>query len=83
MFAGRINLGYQQLSRLVVDTVNGKKIGSMKEFIDTLESKSVSEFHEVTFEMDSPVLVIPKYNLNMINQQIEEGYGITKPKNLN
>jgi hypothetical protein len=78
-----LNLGYQQLSRLVVDTVNGKKIGSMKELVDILEAKSESEFHEITFEMDSPVLVIPKSNLNLVNQQIAEAYGITKPKNLN
>lgn len=77
-----INLGYQQLARLVVDKVNGRKVSSMKDFADSLEAKSEQLFHEITFEMEAPVLVIPKGQLNLIDQQIAQMYGITKTKNI-
>jgi hypothetical protein len=76
-----INMGYQQLSRLVVDSINGKKISSMKDIIETLKADG-SEFIEITFEMDSPVVVIPKNQLNMANMQIAQIYGIPKMLNI-
>lgn len=78
-----VNLGYQQLSRLVVSTANGKKVSSMRQFVEILESNTDSQFHEITFEMEAPILVIPKANLNLIDQQVAQIYGITKAKNLN
>jgi hypothetical protein len=74
----QINQGYQQLSRLVVDSVNGTKIKSMKNFVDTINNAPDDSVLEITFEMDSPVLVIPKDQLSSANAQIAQLYGISK-----
>ena len=77
-----INLGYQQLSQLVVDSVNGTKIVSMKHFADTVTAAGNDDVLEITFEMDSPVLIIPKPELTSENAQIARLYGISKTINL-
>ena len=77
-----INLGYQQLSRLVVDSVNGNKIISMKHFVETVNNANDDEVLKITFEMDSPVLIIPKMQLKTADMKIAQLYGITKMMNL-
>lgn len=77
-----INLGYQQLSQLVVDSVNGTKITSMKHFAETINDTGDDEALEITFEMDTPVLIIPKRQLKSQNAQIAQLYGITKTMHL-
>ncbi|MHC5117524.1 MAG: PDZ domain-containing protein [Planctomycetota bacterium] len=77
-----INLGYQQLSHLVVDSVNGMKIASMKHFADTVTAADNGDVLEITFEMDSPVLIIPKSQLTSANAQISRLYGISKMMHL-
>lgn len=72
----RMNQGYQQLSRLVVDSINGKKISSMKDVLPAVEKSDNADLIEVTFEMDSPVVAIPKNQLNEANAQIARLYGI-------
>lgn len=76
------NLGYQDLSRLVVESVNGKKISSMKDFQAALLNPEVKDFITVTFELDTPTLVIPKSNLDLINSQVAQIYGIPKLVNI-
>ncbi|MCI0498663.1 MAG: hypothetical protein L0Y36_03140 [Planctomycetales bacterium] len=76
-----INLGYQELSMLVVDSINGKKIREMKDIPATLESND-SEFIEITFEMNSPAIIIPKDKLAVANMQIAQMYGISKTMNI-
>jgi len=77
-----INLGYQQLSQLVVDSVNGTKITSMKHFVETVNNSGDDEILKISFEMDTPVLVIPKEQLKSANIQIAQSYGITKMMHL-
>lgn len=77
-----INLGYQQISQLVVDSVNGVKIISIKHFSEVIEQSESDEI-AITFEMDSPVLVIPKDILPMENYKIATLYGITSMMNIN
>ena len=77
-----INLGYQQLSQLVVDSVNGTKIASMKHFADTVTTVGNDDVLEITFEMDSPVLIIPKSQLVSENSEIARLYGISKMMHL-
>jgi len=74
-----INLGYQQLSRLVVSTINDKKIDNIQDIVDILTSDSESEFFVVEFEMDSPKVIIPREQLGLIDMQISQMYGIQKP----
>ncbi len=70
------NLGYQQLSRMVVSTLNNRKIRSLKEFNEILNSNTDSAFHVIEFEMGSPKVVIPKAQLAMENMMIAQIYGI-------
>ncbi|MCD6174755.1 MAG: hypothetical protein J7K65_03175 [Planctomycetes bacterium] len=77
-----INLGYQQLSQLVVDSVNGTKIISMKHFVETVNNTADDEVIKISFEMDTPVLIIPKMHLNSTDMQIAQSYGITKMMHL-
>ena len=77
-----INLGYQQLSRMVVDSVNGTKIKSMKHFAETVMNTSNDGILKITFEMDTPVLVIPKMQLTTEDMKIAQLYGITKMMHL-
>lgn len=71
------NLGYQQLSRLIVSTVDGKKVKSIKDILDASTS-SDNDFVVVEFEMDSPKLVIKKADLAMENMKVAQMYGIPK-----
>ena len=73
-----INLGYQQLSQLVVDSVNGTKIISMKHFVETIDSTGDDEIIKISFEMDAPVLIIQKNKLNAADRKIAKLYGIPK-----
>ncbi len=71
------NLGYQQISRLVVSTVNGKKVKSINDILDASTS-SDNDFIVFEFEMDSPKLVIKKADLMMENMKVAQMYGIPK-----
>ena len=74
-----INLGYQQLSRLVVSTLNNNKIGSIQDISDIINSDSTDEFLMIEFEMDTPKVIIPRAQLDIENMRISQMYGIQKP----
>ena len=77
-----INLGYQNLGRAVVKTVNGVEINKMSDLITAFNTDNGSPFHVIEFEMENPTLVIPKTNLQQIDQTIFQLYGIQKPINI-
>jgi hypothetical protein len=77
-----INLGYQELSRIVVSSWNGMKI---RNFDDILTAKTLnpdSPFDVVEFELDYPKLVIPRKIAQMMDPQIAKVYGIQKMENV-
>lgn len=76
------NQGYQRLRSLVVSTVNGVEITGFNDFLQALETNAFSPFHVIKFEHDNPTVVIPKENLQALNELIEKNYGITNPKNI-
>jgi len=76
------NQGYQQLSRIVVDSINGKKIASMKDISAALNETPESGLIEVSFEMDNPIVAIPKDKLILANAQASQLYGIPKMENI-
>lgn len=78
-----MNQGYQQLSQLVVDTLNGVKVKSFQQFIETINTPTNREIFEITFEMDGTTLIIPKDQLDQINLQISQIYDIPKLSNVN
>jgi hypothetical protein len=77
-----INLGYQELSTVVVSSWNGMKI---QKFEDILTAKALnpdSPFDIVEFELDYPKLVIPRKIAQMMDPQIAKIYGIQKTENI-
>jgi hypothetical protein len=76
------NQGYQQLSRIVVDSINGMKISSMNDISTALNKTTDSGLIEISFEMDNPVVAIAKDALPMANAQIAQLYGIPKLSNI-
>ncbi|MBC8378110.1 MAG: hypothetical protein H8E62_02960 [Planctomycetes bacterium] len=77
-----INLGYQDLSRLVVSSINDKKISSIEELIDAISSDKDAEFLVIEFEMDSPKVIIPRLQLDIENMKIAQLYGIPQMSNI-
>lgn len=77
-----VNLGYQNLGRIVVKTFNGIEINRMSDLVSAVKMQSESPFHVIEFEQDYPTLVIPKENLDQIDQSIFELYGIQKAVNI-
>ncbi len=77
-----INLGYQNLGRVVVKTFNGVEIQEMSDLVKGVSANPDSPFHVVEFEMSNPTLVIPKANLEQIDQMILQLYGIPKASNI-
>jgi len=77
-----VNLGYQNLRRLVVNKVNGKKITGIKDMLNALQTNTDPNFHIIQFEQPNPTLVIPLDNLDAINANIARNYGITKLANV-
>ena len=71
-----MNLGYQQLGRLVVKSINGKEIGSFRQVFEALEATPESPFHVIEFELSSPAVVIPKDQLPQTDRLIMQNYGI-------
>jgi len=71
-----INLGYQRLGSIVVSKFNGKVITSIKDLIEARQLNSDSKYHVIQFENDNPVVVIPRENLDRIDAQIAQRYGI-------
>ena len=71
-----MNLGYQQLGRLVVKSIDGKELSGFGEIIEALKLNPESPFHVIEFELDSPAIVIPKAQLASTDQQVMQLYGI-------
>jgi hypothetical protein len=77
-----INLGYQDLGRLVVSKWNGVTINSFAD-IETAHGLNPEQpFDVVEFEMDNPKVVIPRQYLEPMDEQIAKIYGIQKMKNI-
>lgn len=71
-----MNLGYQQLGRLIVKSINGNEIGSFDQVFDALEATPESPFHVIEFELSSPAVIIPKNQLPQTDRLIMQNYGI-------
>lgn len=76
------NIGYQNLSGMVVDSVNGTKIASIGDITRVIDALDDSEDIEITFEMDSPTVIIPKKHLGITNMQVSQMYGIPQMRHI-
>lgn len=77
-----INLGYQDLGRLVVSTWNGMKIHSFSDIEKARQLNPGDPFDVIEFELNSPKIVIPRQNIVQYDTQIGQIYGITSLKNI-
>lgn len=78
-----INLGYQELGRLVVSKWNGVEINSFADIEAARMANPNDPFDVVEFELDSPKVIIPRQYLQQMDPQIAQVYGIPKLKNIN
>lgn len=77
------NLGYPGLGQMVVTKFNGMTIRSIKDISTAQKLNPESQYDIIEFELDNPVVVIPRRGLSADDQSIGRNYGITKLSNLN
>lgn len=77
-----INLGYQELGRLVVSKWNGVTINTFEDIEKAQLLNPDQPFDVVEFEMDNPKIIIPRQYLAPMDEQIAKIYGIQKMKNI-
>ena len=80
---GPFNLGYSGLGQMVVSKFNGMTIRSIKDISTAQQLNPESEYDIIQFELDTPVVVIPRRQLSDADQFISRNYGIAKLSNLN
>lgn len=78
-----INLGYKDLSQLVVKKFNGMEIRSISDIPAAQKLNPDSKFDVIEFEMDKPKVVIPRNQLPAADELISRSYGISKLVNIN
>jgi hypothetical protein len=79
---GNINLGYHGLNQLVVDNINGMKIGSMKDIPAALTLNPETKYDVIEFELNEPKIVLDRAKMQEANLTIAKTYGIDKPVNI-
>ena len=77
-----INIGYTSLGRMVVSKFNGMTIRSIKDIPAAQKLNPESEYDIIEFELDNPIVVIPRRQLPAADQFIRRGYGIDKLSNV-
>ena len=70
------NKGFEELAYVVLDTVNGKKIGEIADVAKALEVPQ-DGFHVFRFEGVESDFVIPATKLDEINQRIAKNYKVS------
>lgn len=78
-----INLGYKDLRQIVVEKFNGMTIRSIADILEARKLNPDSEFDVIEFEMDKPLVVIPRNQLAEADVLISRRYGIRKLMNVN
>ncbi len=78
-----INLGYKDLRQLVVKKFNGMIIRSIADILEARKLNPESKFDVIEFEMDKPLVVIPRDQLPAADALIGRRYGIPKLANIN
>jgi hypothetical protein len=79
----QINLGYSNLGQIVVKKYNGMTIRSITDILTAQKLNPDSRYDVIEFEMDNPVVVIPRAQLPAADVFIQRNYGIQKLMNVN
>jgi len=78
-----INLGYNDLRQIVVKKFNGMTIRTIADILTAQKLNPESSYDVIEFEMDNPVIVIPREQLPAADMFISKRYGIQKLLNIN
>ena len=78
-----LSLGYHNLSRLIVESYNGRPVNSISDVIAAQNIDPESKYDIVEFEQDYPTLVIDRAAAKMTNTQIQQIYGVSSLSNTN
>lgn len=78
-----INIGYTGLGRMVVSKFNGMTICSIEDILTAQKLNPESKYDTIEFELDNPVVVIPREQLPAADQFIRQNYGIRDLSNIN
>jgi len=78
-----INLGYNDLGQIVVKKFNGITIRSIADILTAQKLNPESRYDVIEFELDNPVIVIPREQLPAADMFIRKNYGIQKLLNIN
>ncbi len=79
----QINLGYTDLSQVVVSKFNGMPISRIGDIIKAQKLNPDDKYDVVEFELDNPKLVIPRQQIQQANTIVSNNYGITKLVHIN
>jgi len=77
-----INLGYKDLGQIVVKKFNGMSITSIADIATARELNPESKYDTIEFELDNPIVVIPRRQLSEADELIAKSYGIRKLANI-
>jgi len=78
----QINLGYSSLGQIVVKKYNGMTIRSISDILKAQKLNPESRYDVIEFEMDNPMVVIPREQLPAADMFIQRSYGIQKLVNV-
>lgn len=78
-----ISLGYKDLSQIVVSKFNGMPIRSIADILTAQKLRPQAKYDVIEFEMDNPIIVIPRDQLPQADTFISQNYGVTKLVNIN
>ena len=79
---GQINLGYTDLSQLVVSKFNGMPISRISDIVKAQKLNPGAKYDVVEFELDNPTVVIPRQQLPQADAMLATSYGIRKLVNV-
>ena len=78
----QINLGYTDLSQIVVSKFNGMPISRLSDIVRAQKLNPGAKYDVVEFELDNPTVVIPRQQLPQADAMIATNYGIRKAVNV-
>jgi len=78
-----INLGYKDLGQMVVKKFNGMTIRSIADILTAQKINPESKYDVLDFELNKPLVVIPRQQLPTADMLISKNYGIRKLVNVN
>jgi hypothetical protein len=83
VLSANINLGYSDLGQIAVKKFNGMTIRSIADILTAQKLNPESEYDVIEFELNNPVVVIPREQLPTADMSIRKNYGIRKLSNVN